>query len=210
MSPPGCATSSISISGTGGMTTPAAVSPPRIRGATKASTSSVMPLANRLRNTPAPPSTSRFVSRRRPSSWSSSRSRSTGSRLAACQTSQPAARRAAIRSGGAPGAAATRTGDSWLVRTRFAASGRRHWLSSTIRSGCRGPAGRGVSSGSSASAVPMPTAIASTRPRRAWTIPREAGDEIQRSAGSAPASRPSRLIAHLAMTHGRPCSTSVR
>src|SRR2546421_88653 len=39
----------------------------------------------------------------------------------------------------------------------------------TTRTATRGPGGRAISKGSSASAVPMPTTIASTRPRSSWT-----------------------------------------
>jgi hypothetical protein len=56
----------------------------------------------------------------------------------------------------------------------------------------------------------MPTTMASTRPRSQWTISRDSTDEIQRLSPLAVAMRPSRLIAHLAITHGFFCSTSLR
>ena len=65
-------------------------------------------------------------------------------------------------------------------------------------------------SGSSASAVPMPTRMPSIRPRSSCTSRREAGDDSQRSSLDPVAKAPSRLIAHLAITHGRPRSTKVR
>jgi len=79
-----------------------------------------------------------------------------------------------------------------------------------MASGVRGPAGRAVSRGSSASTVPMPTRMPSHRPRNAWTIARDSADESQRSSGVPVANAPSRLMAHLATTHGRPRSTSLR
>jgi hypothetical protein len=209
-SPPGRHRSSTSIAGSDGTTASVAGSPPNSRGATKTWISSASPAAKSVASTPAPPSTTRFVSRRRPSSARSSRSRPTASAAALCHTSQPAARSAARRSAAAAGPTATSRGASRAVRTSRDSSGSLARESSTIRSGRRGPGGRGVSSGSSASAVPMPMAIASTRPRRAWTMAREAGELIQRPAPAGAASRPSRLIAHFAITHGRPVATSLR
>ena len=57
------------------------------------------------------------------------------------------------------------------VATRREASGRRRFVSRTMRSGetPASPGSRTVSSGSSASAVPMPTAIASAWLRSRWT-----------------------------------------
>ena len=59
-------------------------------------------------------------------------------------------------------------------RTSFDDSGSRHWRSSTMRAGERAssPGSRTVSSGSSASAVPMPTRIASARARISCTCRR--------------------------------------
>ena len=52
--------------------------------------------------------------------------------------------------------------------------------SKTTRSGCRAPStSRAVSSGSSASTVPMPTAIASDSARQRWTSSRLSSPEIQ-------------------------------
>ena len=63
-----------------------------------------------------------------------------------------------------------------------------------------GPAGRAVSSGSSATTVPMPTTIASILPRSSWTKLRDDSDEIHRLSPVRTAVLPSRVIAHLAVT----------
>ncbi len=115
-------------------------------------------------------------------------------------TAQPAVSRAITRSARARRVTATRTGNSRAVRTSWLESGKRAWLSSTILVATRGPAGRAVSMGSSAITVPMPTTIASIRPRSWWTRVREPGDEIHWLLPEPAAVFPSSVIAHLART----------
>ena len=74
----------------------------------------------------------------------------------------------------------TSTGETSRVRSSCESSGRRAWRSKTTRSGWRAPStSRAVSRGSSASTVPMPTAIASDSARQRWTRSRLSGPEIQ-------------------------------
>ena len=77
----------------------------------------------------------------------------------------------------------------------------------TTRSGC-GPvtapaASRTVNCGSSASTVPMPTIMVSTRARRACTSARDCGEVIHRLVPSAAATRPSIVIPTFQLTNGR-------
>ena len=59
---------------------------------------------------------------------------------------------------------------------------------------------RAVSSGSSASTVPMPTAIASASARQRWTSSRLCSPEIQVESPAAVATRPSSEIAIFSVT----------
>ena len=81
------------------------------------------------------------------------------------RTSIPFSCNASILLGSVPSPAVTRTGTSLAVTTSFDSSGNSARLDTTTRKALRGPGGRAVSSGSSAIAVPLPTMIASTRPR---------------------------------------------
>ena len=76
--------------------------------------------------------------------------------------------------------------------------------------GVRGPAGLAVSSGSSASTVPMPTTMASIRPRSSWTRRLAASLLIHFESPVRVQILPSRVIAHLAWTYGRPAVKRVR
>src|SRR5258706_7067005 len=69
---------------------------------------------------------------------------------------------------------------------------------------------RALSSGSSASTVPEPTATASARARSACTKARAAGLVTQRDSPRAVAMRPSRLAASFSVVKGRPRSTRER
>jgi hypothetical protein len=115
------------------------------------------------------------------------------------RTSQPAARkRANVASSVAH--VAISVGISLAVRTSWEVSGSRARVSTTTRPATRGPGGRAVNNGSSASAVPMPTRMPSTRPRSSWTRRREASLEIHFESPVLVAILPSSVIAHLACT----------
>ena len=79
-------------------------------------------------------------------------------------------------------------------------------LSATMRTGeyFAMPGSRQVSSGSSASAVPMPTMMASLCARRRWTRSRTPGPVIASGLRPAAPTLPSAEIASLSMTWGRP------
>ena len=62
------------------------------------------------------------------------------------------------------------------------------------------PGGRAVSRGSSARAVPMPTRMASMRPRSSWTRRRDASLLIHFESPVRVAILPSSVMAHLAWT----------
>ena len=80
------------------------------------------------------------------------------SRLSAAAASGPTA----IHSGASPTVLT-----NWLSKPSVAR------LSATIRAAIRGPGGRAINNGSSATAVPRPTRMPSTRPRSRWTISRD-------------------------------------
>jgi AcrR family transcriptional regulator len=82
-----------------------------------------------------------------------------GSRI----TSAPAAASKSSRSRGAPAPVTTHSGGCGALVTSLLVSGKRNWPSSTTRTGERSamPGNRQVSSGSSASAVPIPVRTAS-------------------------------------------------
>ena len=100
------------------------------------------------------------------------------------------------------------TGTSRAEAAGSAPAGRRSRPSRITRIGWprsgSGAACRTVSDGASASAVPDPTRTASQIRRTSWTRRRLASPEIQRLVPEASARRPSSVIAHLAMTSGRP------
>ena len=79
-------------------------------------------------------------------------------------TSTPALRHASSLDAPSP-VVATSTRASWIVRRSWHGAGKSPLAVTTIRTAMRAPAGRAVSSGSSATNVPRPTKIASTRPR---------------------------------------------
>ena len=72
------------------------------------------------------------------------------------------------------------------------------------------PSTRAVSSGSSASAVPMPTATASHSARQWWASRREASPEIHLLSPVRVATLPSSVIADLKSTYGRPVRACLR
>ena len=126
----------------------------------------------------------------------------------ATRISAPASRRAAASASGPTTAS---TGDTSRVRSSCESSGRRAWRSKTTRSGCRAPStSRAVSRGSSASTVPIPTAIASDSARQRWTRARLSGPEIQGESPGAVVVRPSREIASFRVTSGRPVRACLR
>ena len=106
--------------------------------------------------------------------------------------------------------AANKTGASSAVCSNRLS--RRHDFSepTTMRVAVRGPGGRAVSCGSSASSVPAPTNIPSTRPRIWWTIARDCSLEIHRLSPFVVAIFPSKVIAHFATTQGRFASTKAK
>ena len=110
---------------------------------------------------------------------------------------------------GASGAQTTSRGASSIDAISAESSGRRARESNTTLAGFRAgsrsdpsPASasspmRAVSSGSSAKAVPIPTAIASHSERQRCTSSRLGAPEIQRESPPGAATRPSRVIAAL-------------
>ena len=112
------------------------------------------PRATKLAIVSPPPSTSRFVQRRRPSSARIA-SMLSCSAPAIATISTPASRSRSQRAGSAakPTEHARPSACPAPVRTSCDVAGNRAWRSSTTRHCGRGPAGRAVSSGSSASAV---------------------------------------------------------
>ncbi len=89
-----------------------------------------------------------------------------------------------------------------------------------VRGGRRRPAAAGARpatstsrasrDGSSASAVPLPTATASIDARHSWTSRRLSSEEIQRLSPDAVAVRPSSDAASLSSTNGRPSTAWMR
>ena len=83
--------------------------------------------------------------------------------------------------------------------------------SNTTRRGWRiAPSTRAVSSGSSASAVPIPTATASHSARQWWARSRLDSPEIHFESPPRVATLPSSVIADLNSTHGRPVRAYLR
>ena len=105
----------------------------------------------------------------------------------------------------------TVSGTSEAPRTSWESSGRRASESKTIRRGWRcTPSMRAVSCGSSASAVPIPTATASTSARQWCESRRESSPEIHFESPVRVATLPSSVIADLNSTHGRPVRACLR
>ena len=127
-------------------------------------------------------------------------------------TSAPAVSSASVAVRRAARETTTVSGTSGAACTSWESSGRRPSESNTMRRGWRcTPSTRAVSCGSSASAVPIPTATASHSARQRWArvAARLARDPL-RVAGLA--SRPCRrgVIADLNSTHGRPVRACLR
>ena len=104
----------------------------------------------------------------------------------------------------------TSTGISRAVVRNRHRSGNSPDAVSTTRVAFRNPAGRAVSSGSSANTVFAPTITASTRPRSSCTRRRDAPPLIHLESPALVAILPSSDIAHFAMTHGRAVRSSFR
>jgi len=103
------------------------------------------------------------------------------------------------------------TGPALSVESTFASGGvRRRRSKMTRRSGRSRKMPRAVSSGSSASTVPTPTAMASTcaRTQCAWRFAAADVRKVRRPDVSA--IRPSRLAAAFRMTNGRPSRIKVK
>ena len=83
-------------------------------------------------------------------------------------------------------------------------------LEITTRVAVRRPLGRAVKSGSSATTVPRPTMMASTRPRSSWTLARLASLLIHLESPVWVLILPSRVIAHFAITQGLPVRSNFR
>ena len=105
----------------------------------------------------------------------------------------------------------TISGTSTAALTRCEDSGRRASESKTMRRGwwCTFST-RAVSIGSSASAVPIPIATASTDARQWWASSRLSTPEIHFESPSRVATLPSSVIADLKRTHGRPVRACLR
>ena len=97
-------------------------------------------------------------------------------------------------------------------RTRPRATVARPGSSTTRSGGTNGvsSSSRTVSDGSSASTVPAPVTIAPARARQCCTSRREASPLIHLDSPLASALRPSRLVASLIRSHGRPRSMRER
>ena len=105
----------------------------------------------------------------------------------------------------------TVSGTSAAPRTSWESSGSRASESNTIRRGWREtPSMRAVSCGSSASAVPIPTATASHSARQWCDSRRESSPEIHFESPVRVATLPSSVIADLNSTHGRPVRACLR
>ena len=104
-------------------------------------------------------------------------------------TSTPCSSSAARRAGSAPAPQNASVGNSRAPTTRRERNGRSSRASSTTRKGLRSqPGRRTVISGSSPSAVPIPTMIASCRARRTW-VRRLAARPVMARRGSCAAAR---------------------
>ena len=123
----------------------------------------------------------------------------------ASMISTPAPSSARRRAGSAAAAVMTQVGTSCAVANSLAPGGRRNCRSSTTRTGERSfsPGSRQVSSGSSASAVPVPTRIASWVARRPCAR-RRAGSPVIQRLSPLVAMRPSSEVASFRLPSGRP------
>ena len=148
---------------------------------------------------------------RRPRSARAERMRSAGVEPPATAISAPASRSALTRAESASGAVTTISGDCSIVFKSCESRGSRAWESKTTRTGWRAASGsRAVRSGSSARAVPIPTAIASESARQRWTRARLRSPEIQGESPEAVEVRPSSEIAILRVTRGSPVRACLR
>src|SRR4051812_19132463 len=172
----------------------------------KRRTSSISPASM---NEPArcgPPSSRRLVTGgSREPSWSSAEAIRAGSFWpVATTTSTPAVSSASVAPRGAARDTTTTSGTSRASATSLESSGRRAVESKTTRRGWWCTASmRAVSWGSSASAVPIPTATASSDARQRWATARLPSLEIHLESPPCVATLPSRLMADLKMTSGR-------
>src|SRR4051794_39853381 len=179
----------------------------------KRRTSSISPASM---NEPArcgPPSSRRLVTGGSSApSWSSAEAIRAGSFWpVATTTSTPAVSSASVAPRGAARETTTTSGTSRASATSFASSGRRAVESNTTRRGWRWTASmRAVSCGSSAIAVPMPTATASSDARQRCATARLPSLEIHFESPPWVATLPSRLIADLKTTSGRPVRACLR
>ena len=191
-----------------------APAPPSTIGAMKSRSSSTSPAS---RNEPArvgPPSSSSEVIPRRPSSASAAATRAGGSPSQTISSAPASAKRPRPL-------AAARRGDEHDQR-RLADRADQPRAQRQTRLGVEDDPGGlarrrrrprsalAVSSGSSASAVPMPTQTASHSARQRWTSARLASPEIHLESPPAVATRPSRLRADLSSTSGRPVRACFR
>ena len=136
-------------------------------------------------------------------SWASAeRTRAGSFSPVATITSAPAVSSASVARRGAARETTTVSGTSAAPRTSWESSGSRASESKTMRRGWRcTPSTRAVSCGSSASAVPMPTATASHSARQRWAIRARllAGDPLRvaGAGGDLPVERHRRLEQHV-------------
>src|SRR4051794_4947389 len=188
-----------------------AARPPTSSGARNSRTSSISPAS---RNAPArwgPPSSRIEVTSRSPSWSRAERTRAGSFSPTATMISAPAASSALVSWRGAARETTTVSGVSATSWTSLLASGRRPRESKTTRRGWRcTPSTRAVSSGSSASAVPMPTTTASTDARQRCARSRLSSPEIHFESPVGVATLPSSVIADLKSTHGRPVRACLR
>ena len=126
-------------------------------------------------------------------------------------TSAPADSSASIALRGAARETTTISSTSGACETNCESSASRASESKTILRGCfSAPGVRTVSCGSSAIAVPMPTATASTSARQTCTSSRLLASEIHCESPSLVATLPSILIADLNRTQGLPVRACLR
>ncbi len=192
-----------------------AVRPPSRIGARNRRISSTSPAS---RNAPArcgPPSSSTEAIPLAPSWSSAERTRAGSFSPVATSTSAPAASSASVSERAAARDTHTVSGTCRRRATSWEEIGRRASESNTTRRGWRGssagiPSGRAVSWGSSARAVPIPTTTASTDARQVWASRRLSSPLIHCESPARVATLPSRVIADLNSTHGRPTRACLR
>ena len=188
-------------------------SPPITFGARNHTKRSTSPARNRPAMMRPPPSTISRVIPASPSAESAApRSRfpcpSGGTSINRTPASSKALRRAASPSA----LVRSQVGVAPAVATRAWVSGRSLRPSTTTRTGdsASSPGRRQVSDGSSTIAVRAPTRMASCRARMPWPRALDSGPVIHSLSPDAVAMRPSRVVAVLTVTIGRPCRTRVR